>query len=110
VQCRADDAPTCALLAELDDYATRVTVTAERAFLQQLNAGCCLPVSAWATLDGDTLHLVGRVSGLDGTRAITVRGDGAAGEAFDLGARLADDALAQGADALLAEIRGELPA
>ena len=110
VQCRADDAPTRALLAELDDYATRVTVTAERAFLQQLDAGCRLPVSAWATLDGDTLHLVGRVSGLDGTRAITVRGDGAAGEAFDLGARLADDALAQGADALLAEIRGGLPA
>lgn len=109
VQCRADDERTRALLAVLDDYATGVTVTAERSFLQHLDAGCRLPVSAYATLDGTTLELVGRVSGLDGMRTITVRGAAPAGEAFALGARLAGEALAQGADALLAEIRGELP-
>jgi hydroxymethylbilane synthase len=108
-QCRADDEHTRSLLAALHDHVTHVTVTAERAFLQRLDAGCRLPVSAWATLDSDRLNLVGRVSGLDGTRAITVRGAATAADAWNLGVGLADDALAQGADALLAEIRGELP-
>ncbi|NDJ76118.1 MAG: hydroxymethylbilane synthase [Chloroflexi bacterium] len=109
VQCRADDAATRALLAALDDHATRVTVTAERAFLQRLEAGCRLPVSAYATLDNDLLHLTGRVSSLDGVRTITVHGAASVPSAYELGVRLAEDALAQGADVLLAEIRGELP-
>jgi hydroxymethylbilane synthase len=110
VQCRIDDENTRSLLVALDDRATRVTVTAERAFLQQLDAGCRLPVSAFAALDGEMVHLIGRVSGLDGRRAITVQGETRATDASDLGVRLADGALAQGADVLLAEIRGELPA
>lgn len=109
VQSRAEDARTRDLLATLDDASTRATVTAERAFLQRLDAGCRLPVSAFATLDGATLRLTGRVSGLDGTRTITTRGSASREEARDLGVRLADEALAQGADALLATIRGELP-
>lgn len=110
VQCRTNDDRTRALLAALDDRATRLPVTAERAFLQRLEAGCRLPVAAYATLDGDRINLKGRVSGLDGNRTITVAGEAAADDAAGLGVRLADDALAQGADALLAEIRGELPA
>ena len=110
VQCRADDVPTRSLLALLDDAVTRVAVTAERAFLQRLEAGCRLPVSALATPEDDAVYMIGRVSGLDGTRTITVTGRAATGEAASLGARLAEDALRQGADRLLDEIRGELPA
>jgi hydroxymethylbilane synthase len=109
VQCRAEDTDTLARLAALDDFPTRAAVTAERAFLQTLEAGCRLPVSAYAVLDGDTLRLIGRVSGLDGMRTITVHGEARVSEAFDLGARLAGDAIVLGAGALLAEIRGELP-
>lgn len=109
VQCRAGDAQTLPRLAVLDDQVTRVAVTAERSFLQRLEAGCRLPVAAFATVEGDTVHLSGRVSGLDGTHTITVRGDADSSAAFALGQRLADEALAQGADALLAEIRGGLP-
>ena len=110
VQCRANDDRVLALLIELDDQATRVAVTAERAFLQHLEAGCRLPVAAYATLDDNTISMTGRVSGLDGTRAITVQGNDTVENAVDLGVRLAEDALLQGADALLAEIRGDLPA
>lgn len=109
VQCRAEDTHTRTLLAALDHASTRATVTAERAFLQRLDAGCRLPVSAFAMLDGATLRLTGRVSGLDGTRTITTCGEASRDDASDLGTRLADDALAQGADTLLAAIRGELP-
>ena len=110
VQCRADDEHTRSLLAALDDFPTWCAVTTERAFLQALEAGCRLPVSAYATLDGDTLHMTGRVSSLDGSRTITVQGESRLSDALDLGAWLAGEALAQGAGDLLAEIRGELPA
>ena len=109
VQCRAGDARALDLLALLDDRPTRCAVSAERAFLQRLDAGCRLPVSAYATLDGDELRLTGRVSDLDGTRTLTVRGAAAANDAMPLGVRLAEQALAQGAAALLDAVRGALP-
>ncbi len=110
VQCRAGDAQTLALLTALDDQPTRIAVTTERAYLQHLEAGCRLPVSAYATLEGDTLHLTGRVSGLDGSQTITVKGSAPQAEAAALGVRLAQQALGQGADALLAQVKGDLPA
>ncbi|MBI5958488.1 MAG: hydroxymethylbilane synthase [Chloroflexi bacterium] len=109
IQCRASDEQTRSLVVKLNDYASQAAVTAERAFLQRLDAGCRLPVSAWATLSGETLRLIGRVSGLDGTCAITVRGEAPTAEAAKLGVRLADEASAQGAAELLAALRGDYP-
>ncbi len=48
VQCRVDDETTLALLAALDDPATRAAVDAERAFLSALGGGCAVPVAAYA--------------------------------------------------------------
>ena len=110
VQCRAGDARTLEALAPLDDPATRSAVTAERAFLHRLDAGCRLPVSAYARLDGGDLRLTGRVSAIDGTRTLTVHGSAALSAALALGVQLAERALAQGADALLDALRGELSA
>ena len=109
VQCRADDADTLRLLAALEDRPTRLAATAERAFLRRLEAGCRLPVAAYATLHGEHLTLRGRVSGLDGAQTIAVAEEGAPDEAAALGVRLAEEALARGADALLAAVREELP-
>lgn len=109
VQCRADDERARALLAPLDDPATRAAVGAERAFLSHLDAGCRLPVSALATIQDDTIQLTGRVNALDGSQTITVQGLAPLTAALDLGARLAADALTQGAAALLEDIRRSLP-
>jgi len=48
VECREGDAETLALLAAIDDAATRRAVEAERAFLAELGGGCDLPVGAYA--------------------------------------------------------------
>ncbi len=109
VQCRADDAETLRLLAALDDRVARLTARAERAFLRRLEAGCRLPVAAYATLSDERLYLRGRVSSLDGAQTITVAGEANADDAVALGVQLAEEALARGADALLAAIREELP-
>ena len=57
VECRVDDAETLALLLRIDDATTRVVTGAERAFLRTMGAGCRLPVAAYATLEGVSLHL-----------------------------------------------------
>ena len=47
-ECRTGDDATAALLAAVDDAATRADVEAERAFLAELGSGCSLPVGAHA--------------------------------------------------------------
>lgn len=100
VQCRAEEA-TQRLLAALDHMTTRACVTAERAFLAGLGGGCSIPVAAYAVLENGQLHLHGRVSGVDGRDQVDVRGVGTANDAVGLGAQLAAEALALGAERLL---------
>ncbi len=51
VECRADDFVTAELLAEIDDRDSRITLSAERAFLDQVSGSCSLPLAALATVD-----------------------------------------------------------
>lgn len=50
LECREGDARVIAALAELDDADTRAAVTAERAVLGALEAGCAAPVGALAEI------------------------------------------------------------
>lgn len=57
LQCRADDTVTIALLATLDDRATRTGVEAERALLRLLGASCEIPLGAYGRVEGDQVVL-----------------------------------------------------
>lgn len=98
IQCRADDKTTLEYLAALEDIPTRKTVTAERQFLSSLGGGCSLPIAAYATVDHE-ITLTGLVATPDGTRLIKVSGSG--NDPEELGARLAKDAISQGANDIL---------
>ena len=104
VQCRANDETTLGLLSVLDDESTRNTVTAERAFLSGLGGGCAVPVAAYAeTLvkpHAPTIRLTGLVISVDGQKAIKVTGEGT--DPLQLGHSLAQQAIVQGADQILA--------
>jgi hydroxymethylbilane synthase len=80
-------------------------VTAERAFLAELNAGCSLPVAALGGVDGEELTLQGLVVSLDGRQVVRVSASGPATEPEQLGRNLARQALAKGAQAILEAIR-----
>lgn len=54
LECREGDARVIAALAELDDADTRAAVTAERAVLGALEAGCAAPVGALAEIVEET--------------------------------------------------------
>lgn len=71
VECRADDAATAAACAGLDHAMTRAEVTAERALLAALEAGCTAPVGALATAgEGGQVHLRAVVASPDGALAV----------------------------------------
>jgi hydroxymethylbilane synthase len=99
---RAGDQATAALLAVLDDPAARLAATAERAFLARIGGGCQVPIGAYAQLSGTTLTLAGLIGARDGR---VVRGElaGPANDSAAIGAQLADQLLARGGRALLAD-------
>lgn len=105
VECRADRGELIRLLATLDDPVTRAAITAERALLATLEAGCTAPVGAYAEISGVTLHLTGVVAGYDGERQIRMSESGHPEQAERIGRDLAARLLAEGADKLMGERR-----
>lgn len=101
IECRSDDERVNALLAPLNDPATRTRVLAERAMNNRLEGGCQVPIAGHATLDGDTISLRGLVGQPDGSEMIRGEVSGAANDAETLGVSLADDLLSRGADKIL---------
>ena len=102
VEYRRDDARTRELLAPLNDPATNLRVSAERAFNARLQGGCQAPIAAYAVLEApDHLWLRGLVGEPDGSRIIAGEIRGSVADAVTLGTRLADRLLERGADAIL---------
>jgi hydroxymethylbilane synthase len=107
VQCREGDEPVLALLAAIDDPATRAATTAERTFLRELGAGCTAPVAAYArAVSPSHVEMVGLVVSVDGLRYVRQK---SAGKPEVVGAQLARRALERGADRIIVGIRGEGP-
>lgn len=105
VQCRSDDETLIAMLQNLHDEKTAAAVTAERAFLGALNAGCNTPVAALGVVElgegSEVVYCKGRCLSPNGTRTIEVEGRGEMGGAEQLGRDLAKAALEQGFCSLL---------
>ncbi len=100
VQCRADDEETVRLLVAIHDPLTHAAVSAERAFLSGLGAGCSLPIGAFAEKNNGQLILTGAVISEDGKQSIRLSAAGE--EPQELGERLAQLVLERGAVDLLA--------
>ncbi len=71
IEIREDDKSTRQALEPLHDSASAGAVTAERAVLAALGAGCQAPVAAW--VDGQRLY--GRVTERDGASQLTASAD-----------------------------------
>lgn len=106
IECRADDAETRALLAPLNHRATQIRVSAERAMNAHLEGGCQVPIGGYAELHGEELHLRGLVGEPDGSKLLRAEIRGPAGQAEQLGERLARQLLEQGARKILDKVYG----
>ncbi|WP_406495204.1 hydroxymethylbilane synthase [Streptomyces sp. NBC_00846] len=112
IECAETSADLAAALAELDDPVTRAAVTAERALLGALGAGCSAPVGALADLlaDGQAvneLRLRGVVGSTDGSSLVQMSTTGPVPTSHDdaaaIGRELAAEMLAKGAAGLMGE-------
>jgi len=86
IESRIGDARINDLLAPISCAETLLRVTAERAMLAALDGSCRTPIAALATLDGDNLHLRGRVLRPDGSEMLETTRTGPAADAHALGA------------------------
>ena len=107
VECRADDLRLRELLAPLDHLSSAAAVTAERALLAGVEAGCTAPVAALAEVvpgngaGGSALQLRAAIAAADGTRMLTETATGSVADAYGIGRRLAAKLVAAGAADLL---------
>jgi hydroxymethylbilane synthase len=118
VTVRANDAGVRNLVRRaVHDDASAVPIEAERAFLRRLEGGCQVPVAAHAELEAGArpaLRLRGRVVSLRGEKAVngeektTLISEAGA---VELGIALAQRLIAEGAGAILTEVRSaDVPA
>lgn len=105
IECRADDAPTRAILARLDDVETHAAVRAERRALAELEGGCMIPMAAWGRAADGRLILDAAVFEPDGRSRIAASLDGDLDDPDALGRRVAQALRDQGADAILDAFR-----
>ncbi len=103
VECRADDIAAREAVAAADDAGTRACITAERALLAALEAGCSAPIGALAEIRGDASQLVltAVVTAADGSDAVRRTLTGVVTDPAGLGQRLAADLIASGAEKMM---------
>lgn len=90
----------------LDSPTVHQAVRAERAVLRALGGGCQVPIGAHATVKGDRLDLRAVVIAPDGTQLIRRQTSGPTADAESLGAALAAELLADGAQSILDLVYG----
>lgn len=101
IEARAGDEDTIGIVSRLDHKFTRLACTAERSFLLRLGGGCLLPIAAYAVLRDKRIRLHGLVADRLGKRIVRDHISGTFDEAEQLGSRLAERLLANGARELL---------
>lgn len=113
VVCRSDDPVSAALTLPLNDTATSLRTAAERSLLLTLEGGCKVPIAVTSEFDekSSTLTLHGWVISLDGKREAQAERKSQLSKpllesARALGAGVAADLKAKGAESILLECRG----
>ena len=108
IECRADDLDVQSALSALDYAHTRIEVTAERACLGALRAGCHAPVGAWSQVVVDSagataLHFEAVIWSRDGSRSVQAMMNGTGENAAQIGAAVAEELRRSGGDRLLTD-------
>ncbi len=109
IECRIADKAILDLLAPLHHQATADVVIAERAVVRRLEGGCQVPIASYAVhqknSEGeDELFLQALVASVDGEEIIQKSISGSRQDADEMGIKLAEQLIADGADKILAAL------
>jgi hydroxymethylbilane synthase len=105
ITARAGDTRVLEALKAISDAETWVTLTAERAFLAELEGSCRTPIAGLARLDAGRLRLTGEVLRPDGSERFDVAAEGAPADAERLGREAGRDLAGRLPEGVL--VRGE---
>jgi hydroxymethylbilane synthase len=107
LEVRGDDDELKGELRFLNHPGTELAVRAERSFLARLAGGCRVPIGGHAELKSDgALALSGYVGSLDGRWHLRQKVEGPGETADELGQRLAESMISDGASEIIAAIAG----
>ncbi|HEY9578213.1 MAG TPA: hydroxymethylbilane synthase [Pseudobacillus sp.] len=108
IECREDDKELLDLLSAFSNQETTKTVTAERAFLHEMEGGCQVPIAGFAVMDGEETVLTVLVASPDGKTIYkeTVRGN----DPKEAGVKAAGLLSERGAKELIETVKAELDA
>jgi hydroxymethylbilane synthase len=104
IEIRAGDETVRDAISFLDDKASRIETTCERALLQEMGGGCQVPIGASATWRDGRVHLQAVVASPDGSRLL--RESAAGSDPGELGAAVGDSLLRRGGAKILEQVYG----
>lgn len=107
IEIRTKDEEVREMVRPLDHPWTRAAVTAERAFMRELEGGCQVPIGALGEVRDNWLVLEGMVATLDGSQLVRDTVSGPPDRAESLGKELAAKLMARGAREILQKARQE---
>ncbi|MCG3162011.1 MAG: Porphobilinogen deaminase [Acidobacteria bacterium] len=113
IEARIDDHRANLLLEVLNHTPTRFATEAERAVLRSLGGGCAVPIAAFGHIKKNRLSqkliVDALVADAEGRRVIRLQIGGPVQQAEELGAKLAENLIAEGARELLPGIGAQQP-
>lgn len=95
------DSSLSRLFKSIDDFRTRTAVMAERTFINEIGAGCHLPVGVYCSTTDDKAEIVCAILSSDGSEMLKDKIRGDIKEAEELGRILAQKMLDKGAEKFL---------
>jgi hydroxymethylbilane synthase len=101
VECRVNEQRILKLITPLNHAQTAVCVRAERALNSRLGGGCQVPIAGYAEVVDRQLYLRGLIGYPDGRDVIRSEAVGDYAAPDQLGLKVAEDLLSQGAGAIL---------
>lgn len=104
IETRLNDERVLQYLENLHHDRTACCVMAERAMNTRLEGGCQVPIGGYATLDNDEITLTALVGAVDGSQIIQVSETANKANAEQLGIKVAEKLLAQGAEQILKDV------
>lgn len=104
LECREDDELVCEMLSKLNHDETALCCLAERGFMWRLEGGCHAPIGVRTHIKDEMITLEGFVSSLDGSKTAKGTIQGKLTNTWDLGVKLAEQLISEGADKILEEL------
>ncbi len=107
IEIRAGDSEAEKLAGSIDDLESRICVECERVFLRYTQAGCRMPVAAFARIEGGKIFLEGQIISLDGQKSVRLALKGKISDGKTIGRKLAEKVLKHGGKEILRGLDNE---